>query len=193
MTLPEIIVIRHGQTEWNAERRWQGALDSPLTAQGRAQAVAMGRALERAGIGADTHAAWRSPQGRVRETAELCLPADLRAIIVPDLMEIGVGEWSGRTEAEIFAANPAYADLPMLELYQQAPGGEGLDALWKRAGRVLARLRRPTILLTHGITSRFLRTRAMGWNMDRLTDLPGGQGRIFRVSDGEHSEIPVSE
>ena len=70
-----IYLFRHGETVWNAERRAQGHLDSPLTETGRAQARAMGRALARelalAGYGPATVIVRASPLGRVRETLAL--------------------------------------------------------------------------------------------------------------------------
>ena len=66
---PELLILRHGETEWNREGRMQGALDSPLTYVGRAQALAQGAALRAAGIGP---VRWfSSPQGRALETARL--------------------------------------------------------------------------------------------------------------------------
>ena len=70
---PELIVIRHGQTQWNLEGRWQGHGDSPLTAKGEDQARAIGGILARAGITAESHRAYVSPSGRARATARLAL------------------------------------------------------------------------------------------------------------------------
>ena len=72
-----IYLCRHGQTVFNQSRRYQGQVDSPLTALGRAQASAMGRRL--AGlVGADV-TVWASPLGRAQETLALIL-AELGAV-----------------------------------------------------------------------------------------------------------------
>lgn len=70
---PELLVIRHGETAWNAARRMQGRLDSALTPRGEAQARALGGLLEALGITADSHDIRTGPQGRSRATAALAL------------------------------------------------------------------------------------------------------------------------
>ncbi|MGZ9810395.1 histidine phosphatase family protein [Pseudoroseicyclus sp. H15] len=191
MDLPDLYVIRHGQTEWNALGRWQGAFDSPLTPQGEAQARVLGGLLAARGI-AESHTLWCSPQGRARRTAELIAEAagwphppreDAR------LREIDVGLWTGWTRDEILAQRPETEELDFLDLYALAPGGEGFEALWARARAVLEGLTGPSVLVTHGITSRVLRTIAMGYEMDRLDELPGGQGVAHFLSNGAHEEL----
>ncbi|WP_373356519.1 histidine phosphatase family protein [Pseudoroseicyclus sp. CXY001] len=188
--LPEIYVIRHGQTEWNASGRWQGSYDSPLTERGQSQALALGGLLAAEGI-ATTHRLLCSPQGRARRTAELIAKAAGFPAPMEDarLREIDVGRWTGRTRAEILAEAPHTEELDWLELYTHAPGGESFEALWERVGAVLESLTGPTVLVTHGITSRFLRTRAMGWGPDRMEELPGGQGVAHRIAAGQHEEL----
>ena len=91
--LPDILVIRHGETEWNRERRWQGKLDSPLTEKGRAQAVAVGRKLAALGVVAGSHQVWSSPQPRAMTTAELAIgDAGLKIEPTKALREIEVGD-----------------------------------------------------------------------------------------------------
>ncbi|SLN17900.1 histidine phosphatase family protein [Roseisalinus antarcticus] len=183
---PELYVLRHGETEWNREGRWQGAQDSPLTARGRAQAEAMGMALASLGVGPDTHDLRHSLQGRARDTALAVSRATGLGMIADDrLREIGVGAWSGLLRSEIARDWPAPDPHEhFLETYARAPGGEPFDALWARAVTLLGALSRPTVLVTHGITSRFIRTAALGLGMDRLDEVPGGQGVIFRLAEG---------
>ncbi|MEM7318716.1 MAG: histidine phosphatase family protein [Pseudomonadota bacterium] len=186
--LPEIYVIRHGETEWNSQHRWQGALDSPLTRDGRAQARAMGRMLQARGIGPDTHRILSSPQGRARHTADLVF--DGADIDTDDrLREIGVGGFAGLTRSEILARTGFSETVDYLELYAAAPGGEPFELLFDRVQDLLADLTGPTILVTHGITSRFLRTAALGRDMGQIRDLPGGQGVVYRISGGLHEAL----
>ena len=185
-TFPELFVLRHGETEWNRARRWQGVLDSPLTEKGRAQAVAMGEMLRSESVTATSHQILSSPQGRAVETARLAF-GDAGAIQPePLLREISVGDWAGLTMDEIDARWPGPEDEHFLGRYARAPGGEPFGALWERVGKVLDLISRPTVIVTHGITSRFLRTRAMGLSLDQIEELPGGQGVIFHLKDGEH-------
>ncbi len=193
MTLPEILILRHGQTEWNRDHRMQGGLDSPLTEEGRNQALRMGAML--AGlVSPDTHDLWSSPQGRALATAEpISAATGCPVVPIDDLREIHMGDWAGLSRAEIDARWPASdPHESFIDFYARAPRGEGFDALWDRVGRVLDALDRPTILVTHGFTSRFLRTRALGYGLEDLAEVPGGQGVVFRIRNGEHEVLKIS-
>ena len=188
---PDLIVLRHGETEWNAARRWQGALDSPLTPLGEAQARAMGAMLARLGIGRATHRVLASPQPRATRTAALAFGPGAE----PDarLREIEVGAWTGRTMAEI-EADPLYPRVPdLLSIYGSAPGGEGFEALSHRCADLLGALHGPTILVTHGVTGRVLRCLVRGLPLAALPGLTGGQGIAHRIRDGrEEMLVPVA-
>ncbi len=187
MTIPEIYVMRHGETEWNAERRMQGGLDSPLTAQGQAQARAMGRCLAQRGIGPETHRLLCSPQGRAVETARLAFGTPPQTD--PRLREIAMGDWSGLDRAEIDARWPGPKGEHFIDFYARAPNGEGFASLWSRCADLLATLDGPAILVTHGMTSRVLRTIATGGTRADLSRVPGGQGVVFRVAQRRHERI----
>ena len=98
-----LLVARHGETDWNLERRWQGHAESDLTANGRAQARALGEWLSGRGI----VAIYSSDLRRARDTAGivgggLALPVRVEQA----LREVDVGEWSGLTTDEIEARYP---------------------------------------------------------------------------------------
>ena len=91
------LLARHGETDWNRERRWQGHADRPLTARGRAQAVALAERL----ADAQLDAIYASDLQRARETAAAVARSQrLEVEIDPDLREVDVGSWSGLTRAE---------------------------------------------------------------------------------------------
>jgi len=190
---PEILVIRHGQTAWNRDGRWQGALDSPLTEAGISQAHAMARALVGLGVGEASHDLFHSPQGRAAHTARIIAAATGQALRAePLLREIGVGDWAGLTRDEVDRRWPAPDPHEhFLDRYARAPGGEPFADLWARVESLLRGLRRPAVLVTHGITSRFLRTCALGRDEAALADLPGGQGVVFRLRGGRHETLPA--
>lgn len=168
----------------------QGGLDSPLTPLGREQARAVGRLLGALGVSQATHLALTSPQGRAAETARLALgPLGIEAGPEPLLREVGMGAWAGLSLAEIADGWPGPPGEGLLDFYARAPGGEGLAALWERAGQALRRLDGPAVVVTHGLTSRFLRAQALGWDAARLMDLPGGQGVLHRVRAGRHETL----
>lgn len=92
-----ILIARHGQSDWNASRRWQGHADRPLTEKGREQAHALAARLAHI----DLDAVYSSDLRRARETAEVVADSQgLEVFARPDLREVDVGSWSGLTRAE---------------------------------------------------------------------------------------------
>ncbi len=105
-TRTPLLLVRHGETSWNAEGRWQGHADPELTDRGRAQADELARFLA-----AESGAAWKriiaSDLARARQTAEivaelLSLPLELDR----RLRELDVGAWSGLSREEIARIDP---------------------------------------------------------------------------------------
>src|SRR4051812_31723246 len=94
-----LILVRHGESTWNADHRLQGQLDPPLSEAGRAQTVELRPLVERIGIAPDRVIA--SDLTRARETAALLGLAPAR--VDARWREIDVGEWGGRTAAEVDA------------------------------------------------------------------------------------------
>ena len=99
----ELYFVRHGETEWNVENRLQGRLDSPLTERGIKEARLLAERLAQLPF----KAAVSSPSTRAVETAKILI--GMRGIpLYTDerLMEIDLGDWQGKTKAEIRAADP---------------------------------------------------------------------------------------
>lgn len=192
MRYPELFVLRHGETEWNREGRWQGVFDSPLTEMGREQARNLGRLLRDIGVTPVTHRFFVSPQGRAQQTARIVLGDTAEATTDERLSEIGVGEWAGMRREEIIAAAALPPGASFLDHYRAAPNGEPFEALYARVQAFLGDLDGPAVVVTHGITSRFLRAAALGWGIERVGDLPGGQGVVHRLRDGWHETLDAS-
>ena len=98
-----ILLARHGQSDWNAERRWQGHADRPLTAEGRRQAEVLAERLRNV----ELDAICSSDLRRALETAEVL--AERHGLEVEarrDLREVDVGSWSGLTRAQVAARFP---------------------------------------------------------------------------------------
>ena len=94
----KLLLARHGQTEWNADRRFQGHTDVKLSDRGRAQAHALGRALRNRAV----TAAYVSPMLRAVETAEIALAdAGIPYTPIEELRELSLGDWEGCTVDEI--------------------------------------------------------------------------------------------
>lgn len=105
-----VLMLRHGQSHWNAARRWQGAADIALTGLGRGQAAGTAARLRDLGIG--FAGAWSSTLVRASETAEIIADRlDLGSVTTDTrLREADAGEWQGLTIERIEAAYPGWLD-----------------------------------------------------------------------------------
>ena len=190
---PEVYFLRHGQTEWNFEGRFQGQMDSPLTALGRRQAADQGQLLREVIANWRAVDVWVSPLGRTRETAEIAL-RDVPAAptIVPELAEISVGGWEGLRRGEIERLEPRLANpiqSERFEVYFSSPGGESYAVFSARIRSVLEALQRPTVIVAHGIVGRVLRGLWLGLERGQLPGLQGGQGCIFHLKEGREEVL----
>lgn len=191
-----ILLVRHGETEWNLERRIQGRLDSPLTERGVGQARAIGR-LVGALPGAASARIVASPQGRARRTAEIIgehLAAGPDLIIDDRLREISVGCWDGLTYRDVAARSPGIFDGDgRHEWYFRSPDGDTYEAFVARLGEWLTEAAKTRLLVavTHGIVSRVLRGLYARLPRETALTLPVPQDKVFRLSGGAIEEIVV--
>lgn len=180
MTYPELYILRHGQTEWNAEDRMQGWLNSPLTPKGEQDAMRQGEILR--GVDLEGFEFWSSPSGRAVQTAGIaCGPLAEAVHTDIRLREIGVGDWAGRLRAELPQGT---GDDPYMAQYEMAPNGEGLAAVEARCLAFLNELKRPSVLITHGITSRVIRSIVVGKAALANPSIHGGQGCVYHLKSG---------
>ena len=137
----EIMLVRHGESEGNAEGRMQGRSDYPLSALGREQAALAAKFITSTGL--TFAAAYTSPLKRAAQTAAIfaehgILPA---AELDEDLPEIGAGELEGLNAAEISERFPPFMQRPLSETGAFAEyGGESYDDVQARVSRLLARI-----------------------------------------------------
>ena len=186
---PELYILRHGETEWNAEGRMQGALNSSLTQTGKAQAARQAEIL--AGIDLGGFNILSSPQGRAFETAAIALARQVTHIDTDiRLREIGLGDWSGQLRSALPGADE-FEEGPdgVLELYDLAPRGEGFASLEVRCTAFLASLKQPSVLITHGITSRMLRAIVTAKGAAGLANMGGGQGVVYHLKNSVQKRI----
>ena len=166
-----VLLVRHAETEWNRERRFQGWRDIPLSAAGRAQAECAARLLAETPL----TAVWSSPLERARETAAIIAAPHRLAVQESEAFkEMGFGEWEGLTRDEVRARFPdahrAWAETPAEARW---PGAETLAAVRARALQGLQALRaahagQTIAVVSHGITGRILILEALGIGLDRL-------------------------
>ena len=171
--MPDFVTVylaRHGETVWNAEGRYQGRLDSPLTDTGRAQARATAQTMRGRGV----ERLLCSPLGRARATACVVERAlSLAAEIDDDLAESDIGRWEGLTRAEVEEAFPG-------ELARARGGPPALPAARRRIAGRHARAgrarwpagwtRRTTLIVAHSAINRVLVAALIGWE-DRIAQI----------------------
>ena len=196
--MARLLLIRHGQSEWNALRRWQGQADPPLSELGRQQAAAAAARLEPVDVVAS------STLQRSRVSAEIiaevmgCDPP----IPAPELIERDVREFSGLTRVQIEERFPGF-----LEDGRRPPGWEQDDALLARILAGLNRLAdlvgdRTAVVVTHGGVIYSLEDH-LGCPPSRVTNMSGrwvtvdnGQlvaGQRVHPLEGLDIEIPASD
>jgi broad specificity phosphatase PhoE len=124
-----ILLVRHGETDWNRSGRVMGTRPVPLNQHGLTQAARL--ALQLTAL--KTPMLYSSPVARARQTADI-LASTLRVAVVeePGLSEVGVGEWEGRYWSE-FEGDPARIKYYRLPEEARPPGGEALGEVQRRA------------------------------------------------------------
>lgn len=133
-----LLVVRHGESTWNAAGRWQGQADPPLSPKGEDQALSAAEALAINRF----DRVFSSDLTRARRTAQI-MAARLKlaeVLLDPGLREIDVGEWSGLTRPEIELRWPGAREEWSEGRLKAAPGGESVEALTARVNSALQRI-----------------------------------------------------
>lgn len=169
----KILLARHGETPWNAEGRYQGQVDIPLSEVGIGQAAALGQRLQDVQV----DRAVASPLARATRTAQLALGEDRTPMLTFDdgLLEIAHGEWEGLLASEIAQRDPqrlqAWKDAPESVLM---PGGESLQMVLERAWPALERAcvglgaDDTLLVVAHDAVNRVLLARILGLPLAKL-------------------------
>ncbi|MEU0568636.1 histidine phosphatase family protein [Nonomuraea sp. NPDC005983] len=175
----EMLLLRHGETEWSRTGRHTGLTDVPLTSAGEEQARALASVVKACTF----DLVLVSPAQRARRTAELAGLADYE--VDPHLWEFDYGGYEGVTTPEIRKSHPGWY------LWRDGviPGdaqhpGESVEQVGARADRVIARARQTegrVALVAHGHILRVLAARWLG--------LPPQDGRLFKLDTGTYSRL----
>jgi probable phosphoglycerate mutase len=188
----DLILLRHGQTEWSAAGKHTGRTDIPLTPAGEAGATRLAPLLaSRAANGHPVVAVYTSPAARAVRTADLAglgdLPGTVKPETDPDLWEWDYGGYEGKTTPEIRSSHPGwYLWTDGVIPGDAAHPGETVGQVGARTDRVLARTRPllpsgDVILVAHGHVLRVLTARYLGLGPD--------EGRLFRLDTGTVSSL----
>ena len=203
MTDTRLVVVRHGVTDWNREGRFQGHLDPPLSEIGRREAGLVAERIASDDLLRPVRIV-SSSLARAAETAA-AIGAASGVRVEPDdrLMEIGQGEWEGRTHAELEVADArryrAWRDAAGV---RQPPGGESIESAMTRVRAVLDEIARSgdatVCLVSHGGTMRVLARLLFdladdrSWALDvdnasvGVATLVDGRWRLDRWNDTRH-------
>ena len=152
---PVVLLVRHGDTEWSRSGQHTSRTDLPLLPSGEAAATALGERLRKY----DFALVLASPMQRARETARLA-GLDAHVEVTEDLVELGYGEYEGRTTPEIREERPGWSIWT-----DGAPGGESLADAGARVDRVIARAEAAggdVALFAHGHILRIVGARWLG-------------------------------
>jgi 2,3-bisphosphoglycerate-dependent phosphoglycerate mutase len=194
-----LILLRHGQSQWNLENRFTGFHDAPLSAQGVAEARAVGRALAARGLAFD--AVVTSTQARAYDTACLALTEAGQAALIPaiarydDLRERDYGDLTGKKKDEARGAFGAEQVHTWRRSYDTPPpGGESLKDVverrvrpwWAGPGRALAAPGTTTLIAAHGNSLRALLIVLGAETPESINaaEIPTGGGVILTLDAG---------
>lgn len=194
-------IARHGETVFNIARRMQGDHPhTPLTRAGFAQADAMGAALREILGPKPKLTMWSSSAGRALQTLAVIaehLELDWHQARHDDrLVEIGMGEWSGRYYADLMDEAPGFLDLEQGLYTRPPPGGEWYDGIAVRVSSWLADTDADPgdrLVIMHGMSSRVLRGVMTGlpvspaFGAPVARDLP--QGSVVRIEGGVETVV----
>jgi probable phosphoglycerate mutase len=201
-TWPELYFVRHGETNWNAEGRYQGSKDIPLNDRGRGQAALNGHLLkellDRAGRVPTDFAWYVSPLGRTRETMDLVRKGTGEPLpevtVDPRLIEISFGVYEGRLHADLAAGEMAIAGERDASFWHFRPvEGESYDDVAKRVLAFGASLTGPSIIVSHGGILRVLRHLIEGFPPERAVNWVPPQDSVVHFIDGKSVVYPAGQ
>ena len=189
-----ILLARHGETDWNATKRWQGHSDRPLTERGFAQATALAERLD----GIPLEAVYASDLARARDTGELVAKRQgVPFRTLRDLREVDVGSWAGLTRPEAAERFPA----AFAKWEQGYPGWDDGETYEQMTERIVAAIRRiaaehpggPVLVVTHAGPIRALHSAALGLDIHAYRRLrpvePNARLSAVCLRDGEFTEL----
>lgn len=182
-----LYVVRHGETDWNAERRYQGQADIPMNGTGRAQAKRNGQALADLKLDMDGLNFVASPLGRARQTMEIIreqlglAPDDYQTD--PRLKELSYGTWQGVLQSELPERDPDGVAHRKTDPFQWRPDrGESYADLCTRTAQWLSDVTGDTVVAAHGGTIRCLHGLLLGRADTDIPTIAVPQDRVLIIN-----------
>lgn len=190
----KIYIVRHGQTEFNVQKRLQGRMDSPLTEKGRENASALGLHL----FDIDFELVLASPSKRAQTTAELiCRGRDIGIQTENDMREINLSHWEGKLNEELIAEYPEESDIfwNKPHLYKPVEGDSYYD-VQERAVNVIKRLAEQyesgnILIVTHTVVIKAIVAYFKGSTMDKLWEPPYILDTCISILEADGDRIKV--
>ena len=188
-----LYVVRHGQTDYNAEMRFQGRLDIPLNEHGKGQARGNGRALKTLiGDQIGEFDFVSSPLGRTRQTMELIreeLGLDINDYRLDDrLVELSFGDWEGFTISDLEHTFPELFAERENDKWNFVPPGassESYNILSQRIAPYLKSVDKPTVCVCHGGVIRAMFQILNGGDSRAAAAAPIPQDRLVKIEDNQ--------
>ena len=184
-----LYLVRHGETDWNKDQRYQGQTDIPLNETGRAQAARNGEILKSLMPGIASADFISSPLSRAIETMEILrrgLGLDVKAYRTePKLLEVHYGHWEGHLASELQASDPEGVAGKNADVFGWRPrGGESYADLQDRISDWLQTVDRDTVAISHGGVSRVARGAVLGLDTSLVPTLEVPQDKVLILRDG---------
>lgn len=202
---PPILLIRHGETQWNRQGRLQGRRDAPLTLNGVRQCLAVATTVDPhlRGLTGNAWAGdacfWVSPLGRARQTASILADywqiAFDRFIEAPDIVERAYGAWEGSTLNQVETDRPEEFRQHTTDPWRyRVPGGESKNELFARIESWLEGLdrRQAHVIVTHSGCFRAIRALCTRASHDAIAAYREPQTTAFLLQAGNETEIAPS-
>ena len=183
----EVLLISHGETEWNRAEVFRGRSDVALSERGREQARLVAEALKERPI----EAVYSSPLSRARDTAQPLAEALGIAVLVDErLVDMSLGEWEGRERTKVEKEQPERYELWLKEPERfRAPGGESLAEVRARAWpgvQELAGRHRVCAVVSHRVVCKVLLCEVLGSEAAGFWRVRVDTGSVSVVERGEH-------
>ncbi len=181
-------LIRHGQTDWNLENRFQGSTDTSLNGEGLRQAETAAERLD----GAAPTVIYSSPLRRAYTTAQIIASVlNLPIITERRLQEISLGDWEGQLGEDLHRLYPEQFEARRRDTIGfRAPNGESLQEVASRAGSLLNEIctNRPgdeVVIVSHGVTLGVIHCLLEGIPIDQAyKNIPDNASPLRLESDG---------